>query len=114
MFKELLNVLGGFRLFIEIILLAIGCFCDFDLHSIGTCFRFMCGLLGAWCIVGNADYGMGGIIGLLVGFIGYAFSIRPHAFDILLGSEIGTWLRYSARVCFVFMFVLGVKDVKNC
>lgn len=125
MFKELLNLLGGFRLFIGLILMAFGCCCDFDWYDIGTPLRFISGLGGSFLILGNAKAGAGYILFLMIGMIGYCYTIQSGR---LWGLEVPItldgvtniyplylegWLKYSFRLLFAFIFMSGYRDTRE-
>lgn len=119
MFATIFNFFGGIRLFIGLLLLIIGCFCDFDLYYVGTALRYFCGLVGAYCIIGNAKEGGGYIIGLILGLVLYTISIKSG--DIQLGYVpflsdnyiLTGWTKITVRISAAFLFVLGVRDVQN-
>lgn len=112
--KELLNLLGSFRLFIGILLLSLGCFLDFSCGGAGTAFRFVMGLFGAYLMVGNVREGMGHIVFFILGFVGYAFAIRSGKLSVIDDVvSIEGWFKYILRAICAFIFIFGYRDVKE-
>lgn len=108
-----MNIFNGLRIFIGLLFLAFGCFLDFSLGGVGTFIRFLSGLTGAFLIIGNANYGIGYIISMLWGFIGYSWAIRSGSlsfFDLFYVEGFG---KYAMRVTCAMFFILGLKDVKD-
>lgn len=111
--KNILNLFGGIRVIIGLIFLAFGCLLDFSLGGVGTSIRFFAGLIGAFLIVGNSNYGLGYIIGMIWGLIGYTWAIRSgslHVFDVFY---VEGFAKFSMRIACAFFFILGLKDVKD-
>ena len=119
MIKDLLNMLGGFRLFIGLILIRFGCCCDIDWYNnIGTSLRFVSGLGGAFLILGNAKTGMGYLVFLVTGLIGYCYTIRSGKlceieWPITISWCLEGWLKYSLRLLFAFIFMCGYRDTRD-
>jgi hypothetical protein len=70
-------------------------------------------MLGAFLIVGNANYGLGYIIGMIWGLVGYSWAIRSGSlsvFDIFYVEGFG---KSAMRIACAFAFILGLKDVKD-
>jgi hypothetical protein len=108
-----MNILSGIRIFIGVALLMFGCFLDFSWGGVGTSIRFISGIVGSFLILGNANYGLGYVAGMIIGIIGYSWAIRSGSlpvFDLFYVEGFG---KYSLRVVFVFFFILGLKDVKE-
>lgn len=105
--------MNGIRTFIGLLFLAFGCLLDFSLFGGGTILRFFCGLLGAFLIVGNANYGLGYIIGMIWGFIGYCWAIRSGSLSVFDMFYVEGFGKYAMRIACAFFFILGLKDVKE-
>ncbi len=108
-----MNIFNGIRIIIGLLFLSLGCFLDFSFGGIGTSVRFVSGLLGAFLIVGNAKYGLGYIIGMIWGILGYSWSIRSGALPVFDLFYVEGFLKYSMRIVCAFLFILGLKDVKD-
>jgi hypothetical protein len=118
-------MLGGFRLFIGLVLIGFGCCCDIDWYNIGTSLRFVSGLGGAFLILGNAKTGMGYLIFLVIGLIGYCYTIQSGKlceleWPIIIEGVTNTyswclegWLKYSLRLLFAFIFMCGYRDTRD-
>jgi hypothetical protein len=108
-----MNLLSGLRIFIGLLFLSFGCLLDFSLYGGGTILRFFCGLIGAFLIVGNSNYGLGYIIGMVTGLIGYTWAIRSGSLSVFDVFYIEGFAKYSIRMVCAFLFILGLKDVKE-
>lgn len=108
-----MNIFNGIRILIGLLFLSFGCLLDFSLYGGGTILRFFCGLIGAFLIVGNANYGLGYIIGMIAGLVGYTWSIRSGSISVFDMFYIEGFAKYSIRMICAFLFILGLKDVKD-
>lgn len=111
--NSIINLLGGLRTFIGLLFLSFGCLLDFSLCGGGTIIRFFCGLLGAFLIVGNANYGLGYIIGMIWGLVVYCWAIRSGSLSVFGMFDVEGFVKYSIRIASAFIFILGLKDVKD-
>lgn len=111
--NSIINILGGFRIIIGLLFLAFGCFLDFSLGGFGTCLRFISGLSGAYLILGHTRNGLGYVLGMIVGLIGYSWAIRSGSLSVFDMFYVEGFAKFATRIVCAFMFILGLKDVKE-
>jgi hypothetical protein len=113
--NNITNLFGGLRIFIGLLLLSFGCFLDFSGWGIGTGLRFMSGLMGAYLIIGYSRSGFGYVIGMIWGLILYTFAIRSGIiFEIQDVITIDYGMpKIAMRIVGAFLFILGLRDVKE-
>jgi hypothetical protein len=112
--NSILNLIGGLRVFIGLLLLAFGCFLDFSCFGVGTGIRFLSGLVGAHLIIGYTRNGFGYVIGMIWGLLMYSFAIRSGALTIIPDVIIiEGFSKIAMRIAGAFFFILGLKDVKE-
>ena len=114
MIKEIINLLGGLRLFIGLVFLMIGCFCDFHFYGIGTLIRFFFGLGGAYLMLDDVKFEAGYLLFLLLGLFIYTFSIRSGRLH-LMGDYcyLDGWFKYAVRLFGAFLFIFGYRDMRK-
>jgi len=111
--NSILNLFGGFRIVIGLLILSVGIFLDFSCYGIGTCLRFILGLTGAYIMLGNTKHDVGNIIGMIWGLIGYSWAIRSGSLELLNIFHVEGFAKYGMRIACVFFFILGLKSVKE-
>jgi len=111
--NSIINFLGGFRVLIGLLLLSFGCFLDFSLGGFGTGIRFVSGLLGAYFILGQTKAGIGYVIALIGGLIGYSWAIRSGSLSVFDIFYVEGFAKCAMRISCAFWFILGLKDVKD-
>lgn len=111
--NSILNIFGGFRIVIGLLLLSFGVFLDFSCYGLGTCLRFITGLSGAYLILGHTRNGVGYIIGMVWGLIGYSWAIRSGSLSVFDCFYVEGFGKFAMRIACAFFFILGLKDVKE-
>lgn len=111
--NSILNLVGGLRIIIGLLLLSFGVFLDFSGYGVGTCIRFISGLSGAYLVLGYSRNGLGYVIGMVCGLIGYSWAIRSGSLSVFDMFYVEGFAKYAMRIVCAFFFILGLKDVKE-
>jgi hypothetical protein len=107
------NLGRSIQILIGLLFLAFGCFLDFSFYSVGTILRFIFGLSGAYLILGQTKNGIGYIIGMICGLIGYSWAIQSGSLSVFDMFYVEGFVKYAMRIACAFFFILGLKDVKE-
>ncbi len=103
----------GFQILIGLLSITFGCYLDFSIYGVGTSVRFILGLIGAHLILGDIKNGIGYIIGMMIGFIGYCWAIQSGPLSIFDVFYLEGFIKNAIRIACAFFFILGLKDVKE-